>query len=386
MADFAPRGVASSVFDRVRAWTFDQALPLWSTVGRDEEGLGFRERLARDGSPDGVTFKRVRVQARQIYVFSHAHLLGWNDGLAAAEAGYRFLVDHARLDDGGWAKMLDRRGRITDPTLDLYDQAFVLTALAWFHRATGDPEPLHLARETMVAIDARLGLPDGRGWRSAAPDPLGWRLQNPHMHMLEAMCFWHEATEDDEWAARAARIGELFASTLFDARTGTLAECFDSDWRRLSPAVIEPGHHFEWVWLLARLARVTSREYRPEANALFAFASMHGLTPDTRRAVDELTDQGAVIAAGGRLWPQTELLKAHLVRAERGAVDVAAIEQTVANIFDLYLDPAPAGCWRDKLDAQGAVVDEPVPASTLYHLFLAFAELLRLRPLIEAKL
>jgi mannose-6-phosphate isomerase len=205
------------------------------------------------------------------------------------------------------------------------------------------------------------------------------------MHLLEALLAWHEATGEPEWAARAARIGDLFATTLFDPTTGTLAERFNTDWSRAPPVVVEPGHHFEWVWLLNRLSTVTARDYAREADALFAFASAHGLEANTRRAIDEIDDHGTVVMASSRLWPQTELLKAYLARAERGDVDAAAIERTVANIFTLYLDPAPQGCWRDRLDANDTVMDEPIPASTLYHLFLAFAELLRLRPLLEAK-
>jgi mannose/cellobiose epimerase-like protein (N-acyl-D-glucosamine 2-epimerase family) len=377
-------GVAMALFERVRLWTFDEVLPLWATVGVDAPGLGFVERLDSAGRPDAVTFKRMRVQARQIYVFSHAHSLGWAGGLAAAEAGYRFILDYGRLQDGGWARTLSRDGEVLDPTLDLYDQAFVLLALAWLHRATGDPEPIRLAHWTMDAIDARLARADGRGYRSTDPDAVPGGLQNPHMHLLEAVLALFAATGDERWADHASRLGSLFRATLFDPSTGTLAERFDPAWARVRPPVIEPGHHCEWVWLLAHLGRATGRDYQAEAEALLAFALTRGVAVPSGLVWDEVSDGGEVLKASHRLWPQTEMLKGLLARAEfAGRIDGPAIARTVEAIFAGYLTPAPHGCWRDRLDAAGQATPEPIPASSLYHLFLAFCELLRLQPLLD---
>src|ERR1700722_17163318 len=132
---------------RARAWTFEAALPLWAATGRDGPGLGFVERLDRDGRVEPLNFKRFRVQARQVYVFSHAQVMGWDGGLEAAQAGYDFIRRHALLEGGGWPR--GREGGVKGATFDLYDQAFGLYALAWFARASGDDEPLALAAETM---------------------------------------------------------------------------------------------------------------------------------------------------------------------------------------------------------------------------------------------
>ena len=370
---------------QARAWTFEAALPLWATTGRDAPGLGFVERLDRNGRVEPLDFKRFRVQARQVYVFSHAQLLGWDGGLAAARAGYDFIRRHARLEEGGWAKVLGREGGVRDATFDLYDQAFALYALAWFARASGDDEPLALAQETMAAIDRRLARDDGRGYRSTDPDSPPGGLQNPHMHLLEAMLALHETTGEARWAERAAKLGELFTTTLFDANTSTLAEGFDAGWRRVTPIVVEPGHQFEWTWLLARLGGVTGYYHTMLMQALSGYGEKHGLNPANGLAWDAIGVDGAVVKATHRLWPQTELLKASLARCEgRGCVTHAVtIARTLGNILDLYLAPAPTGCWRDQLDAEGRPLDQPIPASTLYHLFLAFAELFRLQPLIE---
>jgi mannose/cellobiose epimerase-like protein (N-acyl-D-glucosamine 2-epimerase family) len=58
------------------AWMRDHALPFWATVGQDRYGLGFVEHLTFDARPAPVVYKRVRVQTRQIYVYSAAALDG----------------------------------------------------------------------------------------------------------------------------------------------------------------------------------------------------------------------------------------------------------------------------------------------------------------------
>ena len=124
-----------------RTWMVDDALPVWATAGRDAAGFGFQEHLTLDGLPAGVPFKRMRVQARQIYVFSHAHHLGLVGGIDAAADALRFITAEGMRPDGAWVRTLGRRGGVLDPAVDLYDVAFVLLALAWFARATGDPRP-----------------------------------------------------------------------------------------------------------------------------------------------------------------------------------------------------------------------------------------------------
>jgi mannose/cellobiose epimerase-like protein (N-acyl-D-glucosamine 2-epimerase family) len=370
---------------KVSDWLFDAALPFWAEEGRDRRKGGFVERLDLDGRPVDPGFKRMRVQARQIYVFSHAALLGFKDGPAAAEAGYRFILDHGRLDAGGFARTLARDGAVLDPAFDLYDQAFVLFALAWLHKASGDREPVRLAEATFEAIGRRLGREDGHGYRACDPGGSGG-LQNPHMHLLEAVLALYEATVASRWAEEAAKLAGLFRAHLFDRRTATLAERFEPDWSRQAPVVVEPGHQFEWAWLLSRCERALGEDFGAEIEALSGFALTHGIAAESGLVWDELDEEGAVLAPTHRLWPQTEHLKARLAAAERsGTADRPAIEDVVALIFGRYLDPAPLGAWRDRLGAGDAVLDDHIPASSLYHLFLAFAELLRLAPLIEGR-
>lgn len=377
-------------FDDVRRWMFDAALPFWSTVGVDGPGLGFVEHLTLDGRPANPPYKRMRVQARQVYVFSHAHLMGVPGALDAAENGWRFMLAHGRKSDGGWVRRMGRQGGVVDPTPDFYDYAFVLFAQAWWARASGERAPIELALETLDALDRDLSRADGRGWRSAADDdPAGEAIQNPHMHLFEALVALYETSREPVFRDRALSVGRLFETTFFDPATGTLAEYYDKDWRRAPGQrgrIVEPGHQFEWAWLLHHASTQLGADFRVAARGLFDFAECRGVDPETGMTWDEVLDDGTPLSRGTRSWPQTEAIKAHMARFEfDGALDEARVARIVSNTLDRFLAVEPRGTWIDWFDADGRPKVDKIPASTLYHVFLAFAELLRLEPAIRAR-
>jgi len=377
---------AETLPETLKGWLFDTALPFWADVGVDRECGGFTERLNLTTAAPENPFKRMRVQARQIYVFSHAHLLGWNGpGLELAARAVDFITKNGWTPGRGWARVLARDGIIADGTLDLYDQAFVLYALGWFIKASGDAGAANLAKETLEAVREHLRHPSGRGYMHVRPPTEPW-LQNPHMHMLEAAISLAQATNDAVYLEEGRDLARLFRTTFYDRATRTLAEYYDDHWNRMPGErgkITEPGHHFEWTWLLYAYRKLTGEDVLAEARGLYDFAEQYGVDRETGLSVDEVRDDGRVLSASVRTWPQTEALKANLAQMEFEGRDTRARVQKISdNLFDVFLDQPVRGTWIDHFESDRRTPKvKIVPASTLYHVFLAFSEVIRLEPL-----
>lgn len=367
----------------LRDWLCAQALPLWASRGLDPVQGGFHEGLDEAARPAGPGYKRTRVLARQLYVFSHAETLGWDAGAVASDWGFEFLQQRTRLPGGGFARRLDPRGAILDPTLDLYDLAFVLLALAWRYRARREPAARELALETLEIVQKRLRHPSGLGFLNAEND-YEPRQQNPHMHLLEAALAAYEAWREPLFLTVAEDIVALFQRSFFDRETGALFEFFTPDLRRRHDEAgdrVEPGHQFEWAWILRQHARLSGAAYEAEVRLLTARAEQTGVRPDTgwiRNAVDAA---GAVRDDGSRIWPNAERIKAWAALAEQDGADPApALAQAAGVLLDRHFAHPVPGLWRDAFDASGAAITPYAPASSLYHVFLAVVEALRLAP------
>lgn len=364
----------------LRQWLVEQALPLWGSVGFDEREGQFVEQVALDGTPLLDAPRRVMVQARQIYVFGTAHERGWfKGGDRLAMTAYRQLVERYGVAGGmrGWVFSADRAGRIVDATRDLYAQAFVLLALATIGRLGGGEEPLRLARETLAFMDAEMAAPGG-GYLEAVPGPVAPRRQNPHMHLLEAFLAWHAIAPGEGFDARALAIVDLL-DRRFLARGGNhvaLVESFDENLAPLGGPDygFEPGHHFEWVWLLAECARLMGRDGARQAQALWTSAMRFGFRGDGA-IFDEVTVSGRPRKDGVRLWPLTEALKASRSRlaVPEGAIAREA-DAMAETLLATFLRPAPPGLWLDHFDASGRSMRDNAPASSLYHLCCAVSQ------------
>ena len=363
--------------EAVRRWLFDDALPVWCDAGIDPRG-GFVELLSLDGRPVASAQRRMRVQGRQVYVYCHAAVEGWTGpARQTADNGLAFLTERYWHPDGGFVFALDADGGVADRRRETYEQAFALNAFAWHYRAFKDAAVLDWARRTIAFLDERLGADNG-GYREAIPDALP-RRQNPHMHLFEAMMSLYAATGDLEYRARAAALYHLMRGHFIDAATGTLGEFFTADWQ---PAAgdqgthLEPGHHYEWTWLLHHYAGLGGDAAARELAApLYRFAVEKGTDPADGLAFDVVGRDGAVRDDNKRLWVQTEALKAHLAMAESGADPhaMARAERTLAGIFGRYLSTGH-GVWQDHIRRDGTGFAKAAPASSFYHLYLAFSE------------
>ena len=238
---------------RVRHWLNVSAWPLWIERGIDSDGL-FYEQLDFAGQPDLSARRRVRVQGRQLFCFAQALASGHEAGPRQAEArtGIRrgALLGPRRqagLDPQADAGRPDPWTPFATPTT----RPSCCSGLAAAYRV-GFDQAWTLAERTMEFLDRDVADPKAGGYLEGLPPSLP-RRSNPHMHMMEAMLVWHTATGEQGWLDRADTIASLFETRFFDHAASTLGEYFFQDLRLADGEAgdsVEPGHHFEWSWLL----------------------------------------------------------------------------------------------------------------------------------------
>jgi mannose-6-phosphate isomerase len=361
---------------QLSSWLCDAAYPLWSTAGVDPAG-GFHERLAQNGRPLAEP-RRSRVNPRQAYCFAMAPALGWRGdsaGLIRHALGY--FVSRYQRPDGLFRTLVAADGSTLDDRALLYDQAFALLAFnvaaaSGESRAEYERQSLELHARVMKHMKLA-----GQGFATGVPasSPL---QSNPHMHLFEAALAGCEVCSDNSvWKPLSDEIAELALNRFVDSKTGALREFFDEHWNPapgIPGRIVEPGHQFEWAWLLLRWGGTKHARARDVALKLIEIGETHGVRNGL--ATNSLLDDFSAHDAGARLWPQTERLKAAAIAARlTGEAKYFSMAVAAADRLQRYLDCPVAGLWYDRIDPQGNIVDEPAPASSFYHLVAAIAEI-----------
>jgi mannose/cellobiose epimerase-like protein (N-acyl-D-glucosamine 2-epimerase family) len=376
MSTISSIGQARQMHGRLLSWLIDDAYPVWATAGFDAVHRTFNERLLAGATvPDEP--RRARVQARQVYAYARAANLGWRgDARPLVEAGLKFFIRHYLRKDGLFHTLVAHDGKVRDDRAVLYDQAFALLALASAQEVLGaEPDLLKRGVQLRTRLMEQMHRAGG-GFDSAIPErtPL---LSNPHMHLFEAALAWKAISPDAEWAALGDEICQLALRHFIDPGTGALPEMFDEDWQILPESTrgqaVEPGHQFEWAWLLLCQDPTSGTPTREAAVRLFEIGENHGVKGGI--AINALRLDLRLRDPAARLWPQTERLKA---AARLGALtgDERYWNSALGAAQGLwrFLDHAARGLWYDKIDREGRFVVEPAPASSFYHIVCAIAE------------
>jgi mannose-6-phosphate isomerase len=347
-------------------WLRNSALPLWAKAGIDRAGGGFEELLGMDGHPVTAP-RRCRVQGRQSFVFAYAGTLGW-DGpwREAADVGLNYLERCYKRPDGLYATLAGPDGAIIDQTAMTYDQTFAMLAAAALKAHGLGPGEAH----ALALLDRVEALRRHPGGGFIEPGPRF--LSNPHMHLFEAALAWVEAGGQPRWRALAAEVAELALKSFIDRDHGVLLEHFAADWSAAPGDAgdsVEPGHLFEWAWLLERWSRLGGGAAAHDAAVMLFRSGAKSVDAGRNAAMDETDRALKPRRATARLWPQTEWLKAACLLG-----DPADVEAAAAALWR-YLETPKVGLWRDKMREDGTFVEEPAPASSLYHIICAVASL-----------
>jgi len=360
---------------RFADWVRLRALPIWSTLGLGSDG-GFSESLTLDGQAPGGN-RRARVQTRQIFVYAQAGAMGWKGPwkpiiISALE---RLRTAYLR-PDGKTRALIGADWSVVDDTAALYDQAFVLFALAAAQQAGIDDAELEADAVKLREQLLSEAMPNG-AMREVGDHPF---QSNAHMHLFEASLAWEALSDDPAWAAMADRIAGLAMDVFIDREGGFLREFFNEDW---APAdgedgqLFEPGHQFEWAWLLARYGLLRGDARASAASRALYANGVKGIGQRPPVALDAMNDDMTIRSHRARLWPQTEWLKSSLILAEHSddGLRAAYLEDAATALRALWLYLTENGVWRDKRFPDGTFLDEPAPASSFYHIIAAFDQL-----------
>ena len=224
-------------------------LPIWRGPGFNAALHLPYEAVSADAGHLPMPVERYRAMAcaRQLFVFSqageaaHAHVL--------FEALLHYFHDKQR---GGWFYSVDARRRATRR-----DEGPLYARVTWSSRALnmprrfGNRDALDLVHGTSALIEARFAAQ--HGLFNAALDAdfstvAGTPVQNPLMHLTEAWLAAREATQDRAFDSALRKLADAIERTFVHAPTGCIAELpLGVDDNRL-----EPGHQFEWFWLVRR--------------------------------------------------------------------------------------------------------------------------------------
>ncbi len=358
-------------------------VPKWYEAFSDPKG-GFYERLGKGFKPVLTGQRRLVTQCRQLSIYSHAAQGQTKSPFRDLEKQFDFIVRHYHDEQSGlWHFALEDSAAVADRTCDLYAMTFVIFSFSHYYRATGEQRAKDLARDALTLIDTKFRHQEYPGFYEAVDmrgqPVIRMRRQNPHMHLLEACLFAFETWQDPAYLKMADEMVELFQTHFFDAKNNVVIEFFSENF---FPHIekgnhIEPGHAFEWVWLLKKHAYLSGNPVLHDAICLRLLdkANKDGWDKQYDGIYDTLATDGRVIADTKRIWPFCEALKANVLMLSQ-APDRQAIKDRVADMVDVFESRymQERGFWTEWLNRDLTPAADYMPGTTPYHVYFGITE------------
>ncbi len=372
----------------IHAWLKNDVIPLWLHHGFDEKQGCFVESFSRLAVPENSP-RRAIVQMRQVYSVCELVRLGHLEKTQATQLVDRtinHLFRNYLQSRGVFIHSVDFKGEAVNRQEDLYTQAFVLFGLAHAFDLTKNVNYKNQALNLLDFLYQNRKHEYG-GFTEIIQGQTLFQ-SNPHMHLFEAALAWLAFDSDPAWENLALHLFDLCQTKFIDPKTQLLAEHFDAHWTPVlheGRFVFEPGHQFEWAWLLLQFQSRLKISTQNTSYLLFTNGQKFGVNQVTGYVYDEVWSDFLPKKTTSRLWPHCEWMKAAV---EVGQSMTDSLErQNCAQIADQglktlfkYFKDLPPGLWEDLHLEQDSFSPQPVKASSLYHIINALSEYLQKRP------
>lgn len=362
----APSPELIALFATVRQHFHEVIVPMWQGPGWNAELALPYESLDATHAPLPPQRFRAMACARQLYVF--ASLIGEVTGAEErAAALFRSLQRHFHDGEhGGWFYSIDPQGAPLDTGKDLYTHAFILFACAHYWGKVREPLVESVLNAALEVIARRFASGDGlyeaslkRDWSTLGSGP----LQNPLMHLAEAFLATLSVREDANVRQALLGLCDGMSKRFIEPKLGVMMEKplkSVDNW-------YEPGHQFEWYFLLASSPLLQGGKLRVALEQSFGYTEQQGVNPQSGAVCAMLGPAPEAVArdATQRIWAQAEYLRALTLRP--GSQDVLLRQLQALQQHFLH-----AGGWNECLDADGLVSRRDMPSTTPYHLMTCY--------------
>ena len=337
---------------------FQQTIvPLWQGPGWNAElGLPY-EAIDPQHQPLPVQRYRAMACARQLYVF--ASRIGEPGAREHAAGLFRALQRHFHdAEHGGWFYSIDAQGRPLDRSKDLYTHAFIVFACAHYWRQVREPLVESVLNAALAVVAGKFSTGDGLYEASLAED---WSckgsgpLQNPLMHLAEGFLATLAVRQDPTTQAALLALCKAMQARFIEPQHGLMLE----KPRGAVDNWFEPGHQFEWFYLLDSSPLLRDTPLHRSLCRAFAYAEQVGVKDGA--VLSMLKVDGRVLDATQRIWAQAEYLRALALRSDA----LERVPTQLRVLRERFLHP---GGWHECRDASGAVSRSDMPSTTPYHL------------------
>lgn len=352
----------------------DSAFPFW--LSRVTNGV-FPEAVDAQGNDLGLP-NRTMVQARMAYcLVKSVELELVKDGADLLKDTIKNLLI-LQKKNGSFPHSFESDLKVNEERSELYTQAFILFSLghAYSIHQLSEYELAALRLLDYLEHDRKASF---NGFTEFDEKGGPHFRSNPHMHLFEGLLIWAKVGKSKRWSEWTLKIFELFQAK-FIQPDGLVAEYFNSSWeveKDRGCFLWEPGHQYEWAWLLSEMDRVLGTDTKKMQDDLFARTERNGICPNRRVVFDLMDSSGQVLKKSSRYWPQSERLKAALRTSDSKSGALAADE--AMELMLGYLTTPVAGLCFDHKTESGAFSANVARASFLYHIVNAMDEYIRYR-------